>query len=84
MYKVIYNPGKCKIDGYLKMKYNQPIELKVGDGKFSYHNKCGCMDIIEHYKLVTISKSQKPGTTTIVRKREKIIIEDEKVDKEKI
>lgn len=74
MYKVIYNPDKCKIDGYLKQKYAMPTEMKVGDVKFSYHNKCGCMEILEHYKLVTISKSQKPGTSAIIRKREKIII----------
>lgn len=83
MFKVEYNPELCKVDGYLKKLYPKTAIIELGDVYIKHHEECGCMRLLEHYRIKTISKSACPTCGHQIIKREKIMDYNFKVAVEK-
>jgi len=82
MYKVKYNPTKCLMDnGYLKRNHKSETIIHICDTQFGYHKRCGCMEVIEQYRIVTTSKTKCPTCGHNIITRQKLIIGGKNVHK---
>jgi len=75
MYKVKLHPDKCsKRDCWLVRNYQEGDIVAIADNHFNYHKDCkGCMDILEHYRVVTVKREKCKYCGNIVIRRKKII-----------
>jgi len=74
MYKVKLFPSKCPSGYVWMMKYKDGDVRETSDNSYKYHIKHCCMEVLEHYKIVTVKKEKCPTCGNYVIKRKKVIL----------